>query len=318
MAVSEFALVSLTETQDYLGLNGTDAKRDAWLEGEIQRQTARVEGWLDRKVKARFHREDLHANSDDGYTLKPKHTPILEVVNLYSDTQRQFTADTLIDADRFEVYRNRIEFVESYPFGYSTWTYADRRRQRTIRLEYVSGWGVIEVPFSRQRLDLTETAGGETLTFYLDAGVWTPKEIVEQLNIELNTAGEHRREVSFDWRRRHFTVTQADGELTLLPSINHSAFQLLGFHGTGHTSSPATGDAVALDIPADLKGAVLMLLALDYDKSAFGKHNSRGLTSLQVSTYRASYANMEDSDGLSGMPKEIEAVLDKYKHWKFV
>ena len=54
MAVSEFALVSLKDAKNFLGLNGANSQRDKWLEGEIQRQTARVEGWLDRKVKARF------------------------------------------------------------------------------------------------------------------------------------------------------------------------------------------------------------------------------------------------------------------------
>ena len=314
MAVSEFALVSLTDVKTFLGITDTNPPRDTWLEGEIQRQSARVEAWLDRKVKARFYREDLKPDYD---TLKPKHTPILEVVNLYSDSDGKFSADSLVAADTYEVYPNRIEFADTYPFGYSTWTYADRRQRRILRLAYVAGWGVIEVPFSRQRLDLTETDGGETLTFYLDAGVWTPKEILEQLNIELNTVGEHQRAVSFDWRTRQFTVTQAEGELTLMPSINHSALQLLGFHGTGHTQSPATGDAVALDIPADLKGAVLNLLALDYDKGSFG-NSYRGFRSLQIGRYRASYANMEDSDGLSGMPKEIEAVLDHYKHWTFI
>ena len=168
----------------------------------------------------------------------------------------------MVDVDAYHVYQNRIEFADTYPFGYGT---------RTIRLEYAAGWGVIEIPFSRQRLDLTEDSDSEQLTFTLDAGVHTPKEIVEQLNIELNTAGEHTREVSFDWRTRRFTITQETGELGLLPSVTNdfketnSAFPLLGFTGSDYTKSPAPGDVVTLDIPADLKGAVLNLLALDYD-----------------------------------------------------
>ena len=315
--VSEFALVSLTDTQNFLGLNGTDTQRDTWLEGEIQRQTARVEAWLDRKVKARFYRENLNANDDDAnYTLTPKNTPILEVVNLYADSRRKFSADTLIDAEKYEVYPNRIEFTDRYPFGYG--------RGTTRRLEYAAGWGILEIPFSRQRLDLTETRGGEQLTFTLDAGVHTPKEIVDQLNIELNTAGEHKREVSFDWRTRRFTITQETGELGVSPAVanafkeTHSALPLLGFTGSGnHTQSPATGDVVTLDIPSDLKGAVLSLLQLEYDKGSFGRHKSRGLRSIRVSNYQAQFITDDSMDTVSGMPSEIEGVLNQYKDWIF-
>ena len=321
MAVSEFALISLTDAKDFLGLDDTDAQRDTWLEGEIQRQTARVEGWLDRKVKARFYREVVALQMDNSYcyTLSPKQTPILDVLNVYGDANRIFGKDSVIPLNTYQVTANRIEFTDAFEKLLGSDRLYTRRGhgEQKVHLEYAAGWGVIEVPFSRQRMDLTEDSGGETLTFYLDAGIWTPKEIVERLNIELNTAGEHARQASFNWRTRQFTITQTGGTLTLLPSKSNSGLQLLGFSGTGHTSSPATGDTVALDIPADLKGAVLNLLALDYDKGSFGK-SYRGLTSVQISQYRASLANMDGSQSTSGMPKEIEAVLDKYKHWTFV
>ena len=324
MAVSDFALVSLPDAKAFLGLTDTESARDAFLEAEIERQTARIEAWLDRKVKARFYREDLNANDDGFYTLYPKQTPILAVVNLYSDAEREFNKDALIDADVYEVYGNRIEFPP-ISRGYDV---AVRNRYsprlRTIRLEYAAGWGVIEIPFTRQRIDLKEETGGERLSFYLDAGMKTPKEIVETLNIELNTAGEHKREVSFDWRTRRFTITQADGELGLLPSVadgfseSESALPLLGFTGNSHTRSPATGEAVALDIPADLKGAVLNLLALDYDKSSHGRHKSRGLRSIRIAEYQASFNTPESMSTVSGMPPDIEVVLDQYKRWTFI
>lgn len=319
--VSEFALISLSDAKNFLGLTGTETARDAWLEAEIQRQTARIEAWLDRKVKARFYREAVALQMDNAYcyTLSPKQTPILDVVNLYADANRTFGKDSLIPSDTYQVTANRIEFTDAFESLLGSDRLYTRRgsRQQNVRLEYVAGWGVIGVPFSRQQLELTEDNGGETLTFYLNAGIWTPKEIVEQLNIELNTVGEHARQASFNWRTRQFTIAQTGGTLTLLPSKSNSGLQVLGFSGTGHTSSPATGNTVALDIPADLKGAVLNLLALDYDKGSFGK-SYRGLTSVQISQYRASFANMDGSQGASGMPKEIEAVLDKYKHWTFV
>lgn len=319
--VSEFALISLSDAKNFLHLTDTQPERDTWLEGEIQRQSARVETWLDRKVKARFYRETVTLNADSHYswTLQPKQTPILDVVNLYADAKRTFGKDSVIPSNTYRVYPNRIAFTDAFENLLGTENLNTHRgfRQQNVHLEYAAGWGHIEVSFSRQRFELTEETGGEALSFYLDAGIWTPKGIVEQLNIELNTAGEHARHASFNWRTRQFTITQTGGTLTLLPSRSNSGLQLLGFSGTGHTSSPATGNTVALDIPADLKGAVLNLLALDYDKGSFG-NSYRGLTSVQISQYRASFANMDGSQGESGMPKEIEAVLDKYKHWTFV
>ena len=53
MAVSDFALVSLSELKAFLGLTDDDANRDAWLESEIHRVTEQLERWLDRRVRAR-------------------------------------------------------------------------------------------------------------------------------------------------------------------------------------------------------------------------------------------------------------------------
>ena len=330
MAVSEFAIVTLAEIKNFLGLTDTVSTRDAWLEREAERVSQRVETWLDRRVKARFYREDL----DDDYrtnTLYLKNTPIVAVQNVYIDGDRTFGSDTRLEDTGYKVYGDRIEFAwgnNQYGYGYEFYyTRHATERLKTIRVEYVAGWGTLEIPFTRQRIDLREETGGDLLTFYLDAGVQSPTDIVDALNIELNTAGDNEREVSFDWRTRTFKITQADGELSLYPSESgshaesDSALPLLGFTGTGHDSSPATGDSVTLEIPSDLKSACLDLIAHRYDTSEVG-NKRRGLTRYELDDYRVTYAAGENAPdlfvGSEASATAIAETLSQYKNWTFI
>ena len=320
MALSAFAWVTLLELKGFLGLTDTDTDRDTWLEGEINRQTARIESFLDRKVKARFYRQDL--NDDfQGDCLYLENTPILKVENLWRDADREFDDDALIPPTDYSVYRDRIQFASRYSVsGYGSWWQNSTSLLRTIRVEYVAGWGTLDIPFDRQRIDLTEESGGDTLTFYLNGGSLTPTEVVEALNIELNTAGENERVVSFDWRSRQFTITQDDGVLTLLPSgtgftESDSALPLLGFSESGFTESPAIGTAVTLDIPEDLKGVVLDLIATRFDNHAHGDNPRRGVKSRTIGSYSESFTGATATEATMAFPEQSMSVLTQYRDW---
>ena len=209
MAVSDFALVSLSELKAFLGLTDDDANRDAWLESEIHRTTEQLERWLDRRVRARPYREDLDDNYET-HTFYLENTPIVEVRNLFRDTDRQFDTDARIAETEYSVFDDRVELISpsSYRYGYGYGngyggSYGLSTLRRTVRVEYIAGWGTLEIPFARTRIDLTEASGGDQLTFYLNAGLKTPAEIVEDLNVELNTLGDNARVASFDWKRKH-------------------------------------------------------------------------------------------------------------------
>ena len=225
------------------------------------------------------------------------------------------------------MYRNRVELAYPYfPFTsyYGNYGYGDDSYLRTIRVEYVAGWGTIDIPFDRQRIDLMEETNGDRLTFYLNAGTWTPTDIVAKLNVDLNTDGDNKRVVSFDWQSRAFKITQEDGDLTLLPSVTsvfteaESALPLLGFTGTGHTSSPATGEAVALDIPADLQGVVFDLIATRFDNHAYGDDARRGIKSKGIGDFRVEYAGTSATEATMEFPEPIMSVLAQYRRWTIV
>ena len=327
MATSAFALVSLEDAKNFLNL-GDNTERDAWLEGEIDAMSEYIERWTNRRFVARTYREDTGADMEH-YTLYPENTPILEVNRIYDDSELKFDDDTLLEADDYNVFEDRIEF-RTYE---SPFIASERRRRwrrlwtaNTIRIEYVAGYGDIEIPFDRQRIDFQETDGGDTHTVYLNFGRWTPKAVAVDLNVAMNAVGDHAREVSFDWTTRKFSIKQTDGQLTLLPSVSgefmesDSALPLLGFTGTGYTSSPAVGSSLTLEIPADLKRAALNLIALQYDKGSHGQRQ-RGLRSVQIDDYRAEFARSSEGGRfmeLSGMPAEIESVLTQYRNVRYI
>ena len=326
MAISDFALVSLTEIKNFLGLTDVDTDRDAWLESEVNRTTEQLERWLDRRVRARPYREDLDDDYET-YAFYLKNTPVVAVQNLYRDKDRKFSTDALIADTEYSVFDDRVEirYPRTYGYGYG---YGERynltNRLRTVRVEYVAGWGYIEIPFERQRIDLTETSGGDTLTFYLNAGIKTPAEIVDDLNIELNTQGDNERVVSFDWRTHTFKIAQEDGDLVLITSVagtfedTESALPLLGFlDANTYDSSPVTGDAVTLGIPDDLKGVVFDLIANRYDMNAYGDER-RGIQSKRLGDFQIQYADTSAEAMAMEFSEPIMSILTQYRRWTIV
>ena len=321
MSVSDFAILSLQDAKSFLNISSADS--DAWLEQEINAVSEEIERWLDRRIVPRTYREDIGADMEN-YTLYLANTPVLEVSKVYDDPDLKFDADTLVDKDKYNVFDDRIEF-RTYQSPYI----ASGRRKRwqrlwvtnSIRIEYVAGYGDIEIPFSKQRVDFKETDTGDTETVYLNSGRWSPLELIEDLNVQLNTVGAHTREASYDWRTRRFTIKQTDGALTLFPSVLGSALVLLGFTGS-EVSGPATGSGVSLEVPSDLKRAALNVLALNYDAGSHGD-GTRGLRSRQMGDYREEYANRGTGTGgqsmtFSPFPADIESMLIPYRRATYV
>ena len=322
MATSAFALVTLSELKAFLNLTDDDTNRDAWLETEIDRTTSQLERFLDRRILARRYREDLNEDYES-HTLYLENTPIIAVENLYRDSDRDFDADALIDADEYSVYDDRVELAYQYPYG--IWWYKDTNFLRTIRVEYVAGWGGIEIPFTRQRIDLTEETGVDTLTFYIDAGSKTPAEIVSDLNVELNSQGDNERVVSFDWRSRQFKITQEDGDLELITSETNvfadtdSALPLLGFlDANTYDSSPATGEAITLSIPQDLKSVVFDLIATRFDNHGYGEGDRRGIRSRTMGSYSETFVGTSVTEMKMEFSEPVMSVLTQYRRWTIV
>ena len=330
MAISDFALVSLSELKAFLGLADDDADRDAWLESEIDQTTSQLERFLDRRVRARLYHEDL---DDDHETnaLYLENTPIVEVRNLYRDTDRKFDTDARIADTEYSVFDDRVELISpsSYRYGYGYGygngyggSYGLSTLRRTVRVEYVAGWASVQIPFDRQRIDLREESSGDTLNFTLAAGIYTPAELVSTLQIELTTAGDNARTVSFDWKSRAFTIAQEDGDLTLITSESgvfddtDSALPLLGFlNANTYDSSPATGGTITLDIPNDLKRVAFDLIATRFDNHAYSDNPRRGVKSRTIGSYTESFTGATATEAMMAYPEQIQSILTQYRRW---
>ena len=305
MAVSEFSLVTLDGMKSFLNIASTDTEKDAWLEDEIDEMSQSIEQYLDRKIIARRYRKDF--NGTDTEILYLEDTPVLQVDSLQIDYDRRFGETSKIQESDFSVFIDRVELFGGY-FHVGV---------KNVRVDYAAGYGELEIPFARTRVDFKETSGGDLLTVYLSGDRSTPTEVADYLEIELNSVGDNERTVRYDYRTRQFTITQTDGVLTLFPSDsdagfteNDSALPLLGFSGTAFTSSPAVGTTVSFEIPKDLQRAVKDLISNRFD--VHYDSSRRGVKSERTGDYQVTYFGTDGNSQLMMSP-DVKSVLDRYR-----
>ena len=308
------AVLPLADVKAFLNLTDAEADtaRDDWLQREVQTQLEVIEAYLDRPLVVTHVREEKDGTGTDSIDLDA--TPVQSVLHLHIDADRRFSAETRIHPSEYITSEDSVELLyEAIPRG-----------RRNVRVDYIAGYAEIEIPFSRQRFDIRETAGGELLTVHLLSGKWKPKDLAESLESALNDVGDSERRVTFDWIHRRFVISQPEGGY--LQVVTHvsgdftsttSATGLLGFaKDTELTDGQIVGSAVMLGIPAAIRTAALELVAMHYVKSAFGE-NHYGLRSYQLDDYRVQYeTGAEDgSEDGAGIPEPIKNRLKPFKKW---
>lgn len=304
MSVSPFSLVSLDDVKSFLSITDTD--KDSWLENEIDKVSLHIERYLDRNVIARQYKKDY--DGTDSSILYVDNSPILQVDALYQSVYQEFNDNTLIRPSEYRFDTDNIELV------YSSFYYG----VRSVRVDYSAGYGDIEIPQDRTRIDFRETSSGDLHTVHLLFGKYTPSEIAIYLETEMNDVGDYDRTVEFDYNTYKFTIRQQDEDgLVLVPSDasgsiteSESGFPLLGYTGTGHTSSPAVSSKVNLEIPIDLKGAVIDLIVNRYD--VHYKSSRRGISSERTGDYQVSYVGSNMNNQLM-MSEDVKEVLNRYR-----
>lgn len=96
MSLSTYALVSLTELKDHLGISG--AGKDIALEDVINRVTDEIEQYLDRQIVTRGSLTEYHTFSEDTCELRTLERPLTAVTTVHEDTSlpRTYAAATLL------------------------------------------------------------------------------------------------------------------------------------------------------------------------------------------------------------------------------
>lgn len=308
------AVLPLEDVKGFLNLSDADTQRDKWLQREIKSQLEVIEAYLRRAVVVQQFRDDIDGTGES--SLKLYETPVQSVIDLYIDNDRYFSEGTRIDASRFIVDEDCVELrYDAFPYG-----------RLNVRVNYIAGYAEIEIPFSRRRFDIRESANGELLTLYLPTGTWRPTELAEALQDALNSVGNFERSVRFDWTHRHLTISQSEGDLHVVTHVTNeftsteSATLLLGFKtNTSHTDGQIVGAAVDLGIPEAIKGVALELIAMQYAVSSF--NGSRyGLRSYRLSDYQVTYetGNESGSEDGAGIPMNLKNRLKPYKKWDLI
>ena len=305
------AVLPLEDVKEFLNLTETEDKLDAWLGREAKSQLQVIEEYLDRPVIVQQFREEI--DSTGGTILKIENTPVQSVIDLFIDNDRRFRESSRIDSSQFIVDEDCIELLyDRFPYG-----------RRNVRVDYIAGYAEIEIPFSRRRFDLRETANGELLTCYLPTGTWQPTELAEALESALNSVGDYERSVTFDWTHRRMTIHQPDHDyLQVVAHVSNqftsteSAAMLLGFKSNATlTDGKIVGASVGLGIPETIRSVALELIAMQYASSSFNG-NRYGLSSYQLGQYRVTYKDEEggSQDG-AGIPMHLKNRLKPYKNW---
>ena len=309
------AVLPVSDVKSFLNLTNTKAGRDDWLERELSTQFEVIERYLDRPVVAQQFRDELDGTGYDSLDLE--FTPVQSVIDVRIDANRRFGMNTRIDTDGYIVDDDSIEMLyDSFPIG-----------RRNVRIQYIAGYGEIEIPFNRRRFDIREEDAGDVLTAYLPTGRWQPIELAEHLETALNDIGDNDRSVSFDWTHRQFVIEQTDGDyLQVVTNVANSftssvsATALLGYTSNAILADDKiVGNSVTLSIPKVISSTALELIAMHYAQSAFG-NNHYGIQSYQLDDYRVTYENADanGSEQVSGIPPRLEKRLRPFKKWDLI
>ena len=299
--------VSLSDAKAFLNI--TDTTADTWLTEEISAQVQAVERYLDRVCLVQRFEERLDGQGHDIVTVS--HTP-LQVVHSVS-VLNSGVAPTfdILPTSSYESLGDEIVLVGGY-FSRGT---------KNVKVNYTAGYANVEVPYARQRFDFRESDGGTLFTEYFPSGFWTPGTLAQELERLLNTLGEGKREVSFDWVRQRFSIKETENDYlqlvdaeTSTVSVSESLWGLLGISGNPTaTDGAVTGGKVSLHMPAAVKRAVFELLAVGYQKGAFGE-NRYGVQSVRIDDYQATF-----SDDTMHSPLAVSEgtfnELARFKRW---
>ena len=94
MAVSTYALTSLSSLKTSLGLSALETDKDAILEDSIDRATSIIESFVDRKLKSRTHYEWVQPSGDRSITLDNPPIRTIDTISFGRQDALVITSDT--------------------------------------------------------------------------------------------------------------------------------------------------------------------------------------------------------------------------------
>lgn len=133
MTVSAYALISLSTTQNLLGLLTLTAPEQTTLEIQIDQASEMIENYCGRKFVGRQFTE--YQDGRGRPELWTKQYPIIAVSALYNSADRTFDATSLVDATNFLIYEDegRISLISD----------VFQMEQKNIKVVYSAGFTTV-------------------------------------------------------------------------------------------------------------------------------------------------------------------------------
>jgi hypothetical protein len=182
MALNTNALTDLATAKDHLDINAADLTLDPRIERWINAASQQIEDFTQRKLINQSHTE--YQSGTRGSELVLEQWPAQKPSALYIDSDWSFAAESLVDANDYEVVDGSILILKSGNFP---------KGRRNVKIEYTAGYTdlpssieyacLLLVQFYRdhfadRRLGKeTKTKSGETVTYSM--GI--PLEIAQLL-----------------------------------------------------------------------------------------------------------------------------------------
>jgi hypothetical protein len=147
MALDAWALLSLPELKEHLGINGTG--QDTVLESVIMDTTEALEDYLDRDIVTRATLVEYHTMTVDGRDLftcelRQRQWPIIAITSVYEDTAswpRTYPASTLLTVDvDYQKVRTQRDFIRRLNTGWGSAARIWGTGIRAIKLTYTGGY----------------------------------------------------------------------------------------------------------------------------------------------------------------------------------
>lgn len=138
MALWAYAFLTVAELKRGLGLNAFDVSQDAYLEELINASCQLVEEHIKRFILQRAAVVEQYDGEGLPH-LQLNHAPAV-VASVYDDSERAFTAATLLVAGTDYLVNSAEGLIEALDHGY----FYDGRKN--VKVTYAAGWLLADIP----------------------------------------------------------------------------------------------------------------------------------------------------------------------------
>lgn len=309
MAVSAFALCTLSQVKQALGLSAASASRDAYLERQIERTSRQIESYCRRRFVARDYKEYYDGDGSD--TLMVGNYPVLSVATLGDDPDREYTSSTdFVGLDNILTSRAHEGIIR-------VWDEVARlaKGRGNVYIEYHAGYALLDVEWGQNKLDFRERSTGTTYTVQVAPDEYDVVSLASRVQCSMSSLGLNSYAVSYDTRNRRYKIALSTGPTSTLQILastggnsSESVLPTMGFSTvadmTGATSYTCA-TSVSPHIPRDLEDACIEIVAERYHQSDYGD-GRRGVKQERIGDYSVSFFG-------TPIPDHIESTLKQYK-----